>query len=319
MKRNVFIFILAAEAVVCVLLTVFKASLSAAFSAVIAFPFEQIGLGLRALSLSGTAGNVLAFLLYIVICLIPTGALFFIRRKRILQPEDGLLPVVSIVLFAAVYFMINPGLIEDAMRSIPVGKAIFGGTVYSVVLAYFVLRILRLFRAGSLKQLPRYLSVLLGLLNVVFVYLIFGAGIGTLMEDISTLQAGNSGYEHLLGASYVFAVLQYLVDALPYVFDILIVFAGIKLLGNMTTDRYSGATVSAASKLSTLCTKTLSITVLAIAFLNLLQLLFAKHLFNIHAALQIPLLSIAFVLAALLLSRLVAENKTLKEENDSII
>ena len=319
MKQNRFIFILAAEAVICVLLTAFKASLGAIFSAAVAFPFEQIGLGLRALSLSCATGNVLAILLYGAICLIPAGALFFIRRKRSLAPEDALLPVASIVLFAVIYLMINPGLIADSLGSISVGKAILGGTVYSVLLAYFILRILRLFRAGGLDKLPRYLAALLGLLNVVFVYMIFGAGIAALIEDIATLQAGNSGYEHLLGASYVFAVLQYLVDALPYVFDILIVFAGIKLLGNMTTDRYSDATVSAASRLSALCTKALSITVLAIASLNLLQLLFAKRLFSIHAALQIPLLSIAFVLAALLLSRLVAENKALKEDNDSII
>lgn len=319
MKRKAFIIILAAEATICVLLTMFRAKLSAAFPTVLAFPFEQIGLGLRALSLSGTGGNVLALLLYAAICLIPIGALFVIRRKRSLQPGDGLLPVLSAVLFAAIYLMINPGLIEKSLQSIPIGKAILGGTIYSVILAYFILRIMRLFYAGGMEQLQRYLTVLLGLLNVVFVYLIFGAGIGTLMEDIATLQAGNSGNEQLLDASYVFAVLQYLVDALPYAFDIFIVFAGIKLLKNMTDDRYSDATVLAASRLSGLCGKTLCITVLAIAAFNLLQLLFAKHLFNIHAALQIPLLSIAFVLAALLLSRLVAENKALKEDNDSII
>ncbi|MEN6594364.1 MAG: hypothetical protein ABFC31_05355 [Clostridiaceae bacterium] len=319
MKRKLYKIALVAEAFLCVLLSVFKASVSDAFLAMVAFPFEQIGIWLRVLSLSGAAGNACAFLLYAAFCLLPVGSIFFIRRKRVLLPEDGVLPVLSITLFAAIYFMINPGIIAEWFQGIPAGKAVLGGTIYSILIAYFILRILRLFRTSEIGRLQRYLVVLSGLLNVVFIYLIFGAGVKSLLDDIAALQAGNVGNEYLLGASYVFAALQYLVDVLPYGFDLLIVFAGIKLLGNLASDRYSDATVLAASRLSRLCGTALSVTVLAIASLNLLQMIFAKLLFNIHAALQVPLFSIAFVLAALLFSRLVAENKLLKEDNDSII
>ena len=319
MKSRLFKIALAVEALLCVLLTVLKTPVGDAFVNVVAFPFEQIGAGLRALSLSGAAGNVFAFLLYIAICLLPVGGMLLIKRKRDILPEDGLLLVLSMMLFAVIYLLINPGIILELFHGIPAGKAVLGGTVYSVLIAYFILRILRLFRTSEVSRLQRYLAVLLGLLNVVFVYLIFGAGVKSLMDGIAALQAGNVGNESLLGASYVFAGLQYLVDILPYAFDILIVFAGIRLLKKLTADRYSDETVLAASRLSLLCGKTLSITVLAIAAFNLLQLIVAKHLFNIHAAVQVPLFSIAFVLAALLFSRLVAENKLLKEDNDSII
>ena len=160
---------------------------------------------------------------------------------------------------------------------------------------------------------------MLGLLNVIFVYLIFGAGVKSLVEAIAVLQAGNVGNESLLGASYAFAALQYFVDVLPYGIDILVVFAGIRLVHHLTIDRYSEATVLAASRLSRLCGKTLSITVLTIAAFNLLQLIVAKQLFRINTAVQVPLFSVAFVLAALIFSRLIAENKLLKEDNDSII
>jgi len=318
-KSRFFKIALAAEALLCVLLTVLKTPVGDAFVNAVAFPFEQIGMGLRALSLSGAVGNVFAFLLYIAVCLLPVGGLLLIKRKRKVLPEDGLLLVLSIVLFVAIYLLINPGIIEELFHAVPAGKAVLGGTVYSVLIAYLILRILRLFRTSEVGRLQRYLSVLLGLLNVVFVYLIFGAGVKSLMDGIAALQAGNVGNESLLGASYAFAGLQYIMDVLPYAFDILIVFAGIRLLNKLTTDHYSDETVLAASRLFRLCGKTLSITVLAIAAFNLLQLLAAKQLFNINAAVQVPLFSIAFVLAALLFSRLVAENKLLKEDNDSII
>lgn len=318
-KSKLFKIALAVEAVLCVLLTALKTPVGDAFVSAMAFPFEQIGLGLRALSLSGAVGNVFAFLLYIAVCLLPVGGLLLIKHRRTPVSEDGLLLLLSLMLFAVIYWMINPGIILELLHDIPTGKAVLGGTVYSVLIAYFILRILRLFRTSEVGRLQSYLAILLGLLNVVFVYLIFGAGVKSLMDGIAALQAGNSGNESLLGVSYAFAGLQYLVDVLPYAFDILIVFAGIRLLRKLTTDRYSDETVLAASRLSSLCGKTLSITVLAIAAFNLLQLIAAKQLFNIYAAVQVPLFSIAFVLAALLFSRLVAENKLLKEDNDSII
>lgn len=318
-KDKLFKIALAVEAVLCVLLTVLKTPVGDAFVTAMAFPFEQIGSGLRVLSLSSAVGNVFAFLLYIAICLLPVGALLLIKRKRNMLPEDGLLLVLSITLFFIIYWMINPGNMAGLFHGIPAGKAVLGGTVYSILIAYFILRILRLFRTSEVDRLQRYLAILLGLLNVIFIYLIFGAGVKSLMETIAALQAGNAGNESLLGASYAFAALQYLVDVLPYGIDILVVFAGIRLLKKLTTDRYSDETVLAASRLSRLCGKTLSITVLTIAAFNLLQLIAAKQLFRINTAMQVPLFSVAFVLAALIFSRLIAENKLLKEDNDSII
>ena len=42
---------------------------------VLAFPFAPLGRALRALSLSGGAGNVCALILYALFCLLPAGAL----------------------------------------------------------------------------------------------------------------------------------------------------------------------------------------------------------------------------------------------------
>ncbi|MCL2631922.1 MAG: hypothetical protein FWD45_02370 [Coriobacteriia bacterium] len=52
---------------------------------------------------------------------------------------------------------------------------------------------------------------------------------------------------------------------------------------------------------------------------NLLQFLFVKSLVVTNGSVRIPIFSITFVLAALLLTRLTAESKQLKDDNDMFI
>jgi hypothetical protein len=91
------------------------------------------------------------------------------------------------------------------------------------------------------------------------------------------------------------------------------------LLDEMRANRYSAETVAAAGQISKLCAVALVAMVLANIGFNLLQLLFAKSLVVINSSVQIPVFSITFVLAALLFTRLVTENKQLKDDNDMFI
>lgn len=322
MKRNIFRGLLAIEAIACVLLCFTKVSFSGVFPAAIAFPFEQISMGLRALSLSGGFGNAIAIALYVLISLLPIGVLFIIRIRRKLNTEDGILVPLCAVLFGVLYLMVNPGFITEILGAAakpPIGKAVLGCMIYSLLVGYLVLRVLRLFFTGDIRKLERYMIILLGFLNVLFVFLVFGACVSDLLASISSLQAGNNGNEHLLGTSYVFLALQYIINALPYVLDIFVVFAALHLLDEIRKDRYSDETVAAAEHMSRLCAIVLIVTTLSNVIFNLLQLLFAKSLMVVNSTVQIPVISILFVLAALLLTRFIIENKQLKDENDQFI
>ena len=322
MKRKTLWILLAAEAALCVLAQLLKASFSSVFTTAVAFPFEQIGLGLRALSLSGWVGNAAALALYLALCLAPLAYLVLLVKQKKLRPEDWLLAALSAALFGTLYLMVNPSLLTGLFNNSPavaLGKAVMGGTIYSVLAAYLVLKLLRLFSGGSTGQLFRYLAAMLALLSVLFVYLAFGVSFGKLQQSIASLLAGNAGNEHLLGATYGFLALQFIVDALPYVLDVLIIFAALQLLDEFRADRYSAASVAAATRLSRLCAAALAATALATVALNLLQLLFARSLLVINSSVQIPLTSLAFVLAVLLLARFVSENKQLKDDNDMFI
>lgn len=321
MKRTAYIGFLLAE-LFCIAIFFLMPSLSGSLSSVLAFPLEQIGLGLRYLSLSGGAGNALAVALYVLIALLPVSAALLLRRRRALRAEDSLLLILSATLFGIMYLMVNPGLIPGLMGSAAgqtVGKAVLGGTVYSLLCGYCVLRVLRLFSLGDSAALLRYMAVLLAVLNALFVYMIFGAGVDSLIRSIRDLRASNTGSEHLLSLSYFFLVLQFLLDSLPYALDIVIVFSALRLLDLLRLNRYSAEALAAAERMSRLCTRALAVLVLANAAFNLLQLVFSGRLMRINSSLQIPVLSIFFVLAVLLVSRFIAENKQLKDDNDLFV
>ena len=70
MKNKLMTAALGAEAALCVLLCAQGGSVEA----VLSFPLAPIGNWLRRLSLSGGAGNALAIVLYVLICLLPAGS-----------------------------------------------------------------------------------------------------------------------------------------------------------------------------------------------------------------------------------------------------
>lgn len=109
MKCNRLLLLLAAEAVLCATAAIFSRQLAGLFPALLSFPFAQIGMGLRALSLSGVAGNAAAIVLYILCCFLPLILLLIFGWGRRLHGEDALLFLLSAVLFPALYLLINPG------------------------------------------------------------------------------------------------------------------------------------------------------------------------------------------------------------------
>ena len=88
MKERHLFTLLSVEAAACVLFCILQRSLSGLFSTLIAFPFEQIGAGLRILSLSGAVGNVIAIILYMLLGLIPAGIWGFLHWRKKSEPLE---------------------------------------------------------------------------------------------------------------------------------------------------------------------------------------------------------------------------------------
>lgn len=325
MKRKGMIFVLGIEAAACIVFCVLQTNFAGVFSGLAAFPFEQTGYVLRYLSLSGMPGNVAAIFLYTILSILPCLLWFVLKKKGKLLGIDYVLPGLSILLFIVNYYMVNPGLF---VSNIPgTGKWILGCTFYSVLSGYLVIRVLSFCRTAEPGKLQDMLQGLLCFLNMVFVYLIFGQGLGNLLKAIQNVQSSNSsiyadgflsGTEGL-GMTYLFLGFGCLVNILPYVFDIVIVLLANRMLAALRHNRYSDESVELVDRLAGFCAKALGITVTADVAFNVLQVLFHSRLYQMDIVIHVPVVSIVFVLAVLLFARYVHEDQKLKQEHDLII
>ena len=159
MKERHLFTLLSVEAAACVLFCILQRSLSGLFSTLIAFPFEQIGAGLRVLSLSGAVGNVVAIILYMLLGLIPAGIWGFLHWRKKSESLDIMLLVISALLFVTLYYMINPGLLSTGVPG--TGKWSLGSTFYSVLLGYLLIRILLHYKNAGTEKLQKGLWFLL--------------------------------------------------------------------------------------------------------------------------------------------------------------
>lgn len=311
MRRKALLILLGAEAALCLILYGARAASAAWITTILAFPFEQAGLLLRRLSLSGAAGNAGAILLYLLFSLLPVLALLPVLRRRKPLPEDGALGILSLLLFGVLYLMVNPGLMEQWLggAGMQMGKALLGGTVYALLCAYLVFRLLRLLFSADMPRLTRYGSALLWVLAMIWVYAAFGACFGGFLDSVQEIRESNTGGG--LGLTYGFLALRLLVDALPYLLDVWALLAAQELL--------AAEAYSAADRLARRCALSLAVTVGSNGLLNLMQLLFARSLRTVSSLVMLPVQSMVLVLAALLLARLLRENKRLKDDNDLFV
>lgn len=289
---------------------------------ILAFPFEQIGQMLRNLSLWSRLGNGVAMALWIGISLLPIVPVLKEQREKERYVEHGLLILLAVVLLAVLYWMTNPALLYswlpkvsgvldmDVSGLLAVVKVMLGVTVWSVAVCFIVFRLLRLFRNGEKEQLFVYLRRMLYGICTLFAGAIVLEVAGILIPGLQAVQRPADG---------LFTVLRFTVAALPYMMDILITLSVVKLLDALLKSSHASAVTEAAHRASGLCCLALAVVTASVVVLNLLQLACMKYLSDVNVTAKIPVMSLVFVLAALLFSRLIEENKKLTEENEMFI
>lgn len=292
-------------------------SAGTALAALAAQPFSLIGGWLRALSLSGGAGNLLSILLYVLLSALPLAAAAIKLFRGQAQGEDLLLCLLSIQLFISYYLFINPALLP--CPALPgMGGMLLGGGIYAVLIAWLIMHLVRRFRRAQELQLLQALTALLYLMIGVLLFSAFCLGFSQLLEGMQALGAQNTGADDL-GLTYLFLVLAYIVDILPAVLEILLLLFTVSLLRKTAADHYAPETLAAARRVSDFCGFSLIITALAHALLALLQLIFSSRLHQMDMTLRIPFSDMALLLLALLLTRLLSEGKRLRDDNELFI
>lgn len=271
---------------------------------ILGFPYEPLAGALRSLSLSGQAGNIIALLLYSMLCLLPVlwGAWLWLRKG--FKPELLLLALCSIVLAIGFYRMINPQTLPEPQQ---VYQLLYSITADSILGAYVLIRMLRRIARADMHHLQAYLLWALRGLNLIFMIEIAV----TAYRIINGLMA-----EHAIGLSMICLGLEQL---LAYGLDIWVCLAAQRLLRARMEAPYSAKAMENAKSLAKLGACALALILLSGVLVNVLQLLFAPLLQDIQSAAQFPLFSFIFVLLAFACSKLLQENKELKDSNDLFI
>lgn len=308
MKRKAFFLLLVIETVLLGALVLLSGFVPAFFSSLPAFPFEQLGAVLRLLSLRGGLYNGLAMALWAAAVLLPLLPVLARFGERARLWEHLALVLTAVVLGDALFRFANPaawGTLEDSMRTVM--NAMLGGAIWSLLICWAVLRLLRRLRAGG--EVYGYLRALLYGLCVLFVGSMAVSGAG----ELARVLAGEPR-----PADIAFAVLSCAAAALPYGMDTAVTLSGVSLIERLLAGERAEAT-ACAEALSRRCCLALGVVTAVTAGMNVLQLAFAARLSRVNVEVQFPLISLTFVLGALVLARLIAENGRLSDENDSFI
>ena len=336
MKHKVLISLLLFEALICLGMTLFNVTSSgSALMTLSTFPFAQIGSMLRQLSLSGMSGNVYAIIIFILIGIIPLIFLSINLFKKRFEIEDSMLVAISVLIFVTIYYMINPTslgnlFILDGMAQY--GEMMLGITVYSILVGYFVFRFIRIISSSETSVLLKYAKIFFFIISIVLVYTIFGSQVNNLVSDINSVTSGNTSSgimpsilnENTLNNNSVlftniFLVLFYIINQIPVLLDILIVFITINLIDELMIDRYSDGVIIAANKLASMCKISIMVSMLTCMFVNIIQLIFSRYLLKLNVTTFIPLISIALVLIVLLLAKYFAQSNKLKHDIDLFV
>ena len=318
MRHKTLMIMLVCEAALLFILVLLTNRFPGLFSSMMAFPFEQIAIGIKALSKTGRVGNGMAAALWVGISLLPLIPALRYRQNKAAVMEKISLYSLSCVLLLALYGMINPHVFctfipEAEGEYLAVVKAIIGVSVWSVIVLCVVLRIIRLFRLSDKVSLLRYLRMILHILCLLFA----AAAVISLGSSLTALSSQKVS-DNIINA------LRAVIASTPYILDIAIIISTLNLFDIVITEDQNGMEgqneiVRTAEKLSKICCVALGITAALSAIFNVLQIILMRQLTNVATTVEIPIISIMFVGVVLLLSRLLVENKQLRDDNSLFI
>lgn len=322
MKRKSFIVFLCAEFAALVGLSALTSKCPQIFSSLIAFPFEQIGRGLRFLSLSGRIGNGLALSIWVGLSALPLIPAMRNWNVKDHKMENMSLCLLSVVLFAGLFGIANPGSLFSSPFDIDnrILYAVHAIIIWSVVILYVILRLIRLYQSANLNELLRCTKSLLYILCILFMGVISiscGQKLAAMLGGINhPMDAVAAVEKNPIDA--VMSVISFIAALLPYLLDVIITFSSIQLL-DMLIQKKADGLMDAVKHLSRQCCICLGLTPMSVIILNFLQLLLSHWLTDISISAQIPLMSIAFVLGIFLICQLISENLRLQADNDLFI
>ncbi len=301
----------------------------------LALPFVWAGAGLRALSLSGLFGNMLAVLLYVLVSLLPIWPL--VRKSRRLKGNflRLLLIAVSAYLFFLLYFMVNPTLIQTLFHTafgvsdemLITDQAILCLFFYSLLTACWIMSVLQ-----DSDRLTHKLRQLMYVLGASIIVSVFYAGVANLKGVLASLPA-TSGAGDSLGLAFsmpgapesfpgwdiLIAILRFLLNSAPAILLLTALPMADRLLISLEQSFFSEENQHLAAAVAGRCRLVILVSICGMLVMGALQLLLAKYLSSVNLTGSVPILVLAVSLAMMLLSRYLERSFAVYRENQMMI
>ncbi len=270
---------------------------------ILALPLVTLGEGLRALSLSGTVGNVAAIVLYVTVSLAPAGYALLRRRSS----AKWTLYAVSAYLLFLLYMLVNPaliaGLFAPELASMP--KEITTATLCAPLWLLIVARTALVWVARPTQRAMRGLLLSLsGLLIVSVCY-----------ADVRTLAASVP----LGAADACAAVARFLASAVPACLLLSLVPMLWRLTASDPKRPFSEQNACEIDRMAARSRLALKASVGTALLSAALTLLLARYMRNVDLSVSLPLDMLALTLALALLSRWMKAACALQTSDDLMI
>lgn len=281
--------------------------------ATFAAPVNALGQALRGLSLSGTGGNAAAWVITLVVSLLPLIP-FLLRRRKRKAAEDWVLVLLIPQLFALIYYAVNPTLIDSmAAPFLPVGQL---GVILATAVTWLVLAFLRALAEAPGERLAAAVGVLL---TGCALLLAFGAGANQAAAWRAAADSVRSGNTGDVSFTLIMLAVLGVLRAAPYLLGAAALLWGGRLVEAVGREPFSRDTVQLCDRTALACRMAAEAAVILALTVNLLQLMAFSLLVKVDFQVELNLLPLALAGAMFLLSRWMRQGLALREDNDSII
>lgn len=292
---------------------------------IISMPMEGLGRLLRWLSMNSKIGDVLAWILYIGISIIPLLCLLWKSRRskqslaetavNVTSADWILLPLLSIYTLYMLYCFVNPYLMSSIANAeigikeemLPVLKCMISGIFYSLLIGYFILSLVLHFKRKDIWKRTEQVLMACGILYVCFICYFVPFSLYPQLDQLPGSTQQLVGFADLI------------LGILPMIWFISVIEASIELVQILHEDKFDVKSVEMASLLAERSRQTVIVSVTCNIIGNLLHLLVASQTTNTNYLLSIPFVPLIIAFAGLLLAAHLKESALLYDDNQKII
>ncbi len=301
----------------------------------LALPFVWAGVGLRALSLSGLFGNMLAVLLYVLVSLLPMWPL--VRKSRRLKGNflRLLLIAVSAYLFFLLYYMVNPTLIQTLFHAafgisdemLITDQAILCLFFYSMLTACWIMSVLQ--DSDRLTHKLRQLFYVLGASIIVSIFYLDVANLKGALASLPAASGGSDPFSLAFGmpgmpesfpaVDGLIAILRFVSGSVPAILLLTALPMAGKLLSSLEQSFFSQENQQLAAAIAERCKLAILVSLSGMLVMGALQLLLVRYLSNVNLSGSAPILVLTVSLAMMLLGRYLERSFAVYRENQMMI